>query len=69
MKEIIFGKRLGGKVYRCHAEVVKDLPEKQNRFSLGYAELGLYDIDGHTYRIYTDRDCHDVHWGYYAIEV
>lgn len=66
-KEVIFGIRYGKDVKRCHAEVVEALPVKTNRWTNGYAEIGVYDIDDKTYRIFSDRDQHDA-FGYYAIE-
>lgn len=66
-KEIIFGMNYSDGVRRCHAEIVKELPKKTNRWSNGYIEIGTYDIKGKTWNIWHDRD-QSGQFSYYAIE-
>ena len=52
---------------RCHAEIVNALPEKADRFSNGYAEIGTFTHDGKDYTIFRDRDA-DGAYAYFAID-
>lgn len=65
--EIIFVNRFGATSIRCHAEIVDKPPKKNSKWSNGYAEIGEYNYNGKTYRIYKDRDAIGA-FSYYAVE-
>ncbi len=67
-KQVIFGQKLGGTIYRCHAEITDSLPKITNKWDLGCAYIGEYLINGTCYQIYKNRAVHNIQWGYYAIE-